>query len=219
MDFIFWLIDLVMHLDKHLSYIIQTYGAWSYLILFLIIFCETGLVVTPFLPGDSLVFVIGTFAARGDFNLIIITLMLMIAAISGNTLNYYIGRLVGVKIFEKEKIIFFKKKHLIRTHEFYVKYGGKTIIIARFMPIIRTFAPFVAGIASMPYWRFQTFNIIGGVSWVLTFMLGGYFFGNIPVVKNNFTLVIFLVIFISLLPGVIGYLSHKFNTSKGESTK
>ncbi len=203
------LFEFVMHIDVHLSEIIQSYGTWTYLILFLIIFCETGLVVTPFLPGDSLLFAVGTFAARGDFGLTWILLILTIAAVVGDTVNYWIGDFVGPKIFSKEHVRFLNKEYLERTHEFYEKYGGKTIIIARFVPIIRTFAPFVAGIGSMTYWHFISYNVIGGVVWVAAFILAGYFFGNIPMVKNNFTLVIFAIIVISVLPGIIEFLRQR----------
>lgn len=203
------LFEFVMHIDVHLSEIIQSYGTWTYLILFLIIFCETGLVVTPFLPGDSLLFAVGTFAARGDFGLTWILLILTLAAVVGDTVNYWIGDFVGPKIFSKEHVRFLNKEYLERTHEFYEKYGGKTIIIARFVPIIRTFAPFVAGIGSMTYWHFISYNVIGGVVWVAAFILAGYFFGNIPMVKNNFTLVIFAIIVISVLPGIIEFLRQR----------
>lgn len=204
-----FLFEFIMHIDVHLSEIIQSYGTWTYLILFLIIFCETGLVVTPFLPGDSLLFAVGTFAARGDFGLTWILLILTIAAVVGDTVNYWIGDFVGPKIFSKEHVRFLNKEYLERTHEFYEKYGGKTIIIARFVPIIRTFAPFVAGIGSMTYWHFISYNVIGGVVWVAAFILAGYFFGNIPMVKNNFTLVIFAIIVISVLPGIIEFLRQR----------
>ncbi len=204
------LFEFIIHIDVHLSEIIQGYGAWTYLILFLIIFCETGLVVTPFLPGDSLLFAAGTFAARGDFSLMWLCVLLSIAAILGDTVNYWIGSFAGPKIFHKEHVRFLNREYLDRTHKFYEKYGGKTIIIARFVPIIRTFAPFVAGIGSMTYWHFISYNVIGGVTWIAAFVLAGYFFGNIPMVKNNFTMVIFAIIIISILPGVIEFIrQHK----------
>jgi membrane-associated protein len=208
-------IDLLLHLDKHLAAIIQQYGVWTYLILFLIIFCETGLVVTPILPGDSLLFATGAFAATGALNISTVLILLTIAAIVGDTLNYWIGAYIGPKAFYSEKSRFFKKEYLIRTHEFYEKHGGKTIIIARFMPIIRTFAPFVAGIGKMTYARFLSYNVIGGILWIALFTLGGYFFGNIPVVKRNFTLVILAIIILSILPGVIEFIRHK---RKGEAS-
>jgi membrane-associated protein len=209
MQFISKLIDIVIHLDKHLSALIQNYGLWTYLVLFVVIFCETGLVVTPFFPGDSLLFAAGSFASLGALKVGWLFLILAAAAVIGDTVNYWIGHYVGPKAFHKEKARFFKKEYLERTHQFYEKYGGKTIIIARFIPIIRTFAPFVAGIGKMTYWKFISYNVIGGVGWVAIFVFGGYFFGNIPVVKRNFTIVIFAIIFISILPGIIEYFRHK----------
>lgn len=209
MDLIIGLFDFIMNIDKHLTEIAKDYGTWTYLVLFLIIFCETGLVVTPFLPGDSMIFVIGALAASGELNLLSITLLLIAAAILGDTVNYHIGKFIGPKIFHKENVRFLKKEYLVRTHEFYERHGGKTIIIARFIPIIRTFAPFVAGMGSMSYGRFIAYNIIGGIVWVTLFIFGGYFFGNIPLVEENFTLVILAIIFISVLPGVIAFLKSK----------
>ncbi|HPF20989.1 MAG TPA: DedA family protein [Syntrophomonas sp.] len=197
------LLDLIIHLDKHLIYLINTYGVLVYAIIFLIIFCETGLVVTPFLPGDSLIFVLGALGASGQINLPAICVILMTAAILGNMTNYQIGRFIGPKIFERDSGLFFKKEYLIRTHAFFEKHGGKTIVIARFMPIIRTFAPFVAGIGEMDYARFTFFNLIGCVAWVAIFLIGGYLFGNVPGVQNNFTLVIFAIIFVSLIPAIV----------------
>ncbi len=203
------LIDLFLHLDKHLNEIILQYGTFTYLILFLIIFAETGLVVTPFLPGDSLLFAAGTFAASGSLDPFILFLLLSVAAIIGDSVNYAFGKYVGPKIFEKNKIKFLKKEHLDRTHAFYEKHGGKTIIIARFIPIIRTFAPFVAGIGSMTYGKFIAYNIIGGIIWVGIFVFGGYFFGNLPFVKNNFSIVIVAIIIISVIPAVVEFLRHR----------
>lgn len=214
MELIQQFIDLILHLDKHLNDIIQQYGMWTYSILFLIIFCETGLVVTPILPGDSLLFAAGTFAATGSLQVEWLLLLLSIAAVGGDTLNYWIGAYVGPKIFHKENVRFLNKEYLKRTHEFYEKYGGKTIIIARFMPIIRTFAPFVAGIGKMTYGKFISYNVIGGIVWIFSFTLGGYYFGNIPVVKKNFTLVILAIIFISVLPGIIEFLRHHRRASR-----
>ena len=205
MELISKLIDLFLHLDKHLNSVIQDYGVWTYLILFLVIFCETGLVVTPILPGDSLLFAAGALSATAGsaLDVRLVYLLLTIAAIVGDSTNYWIGRFIGPKVFSSEKIRFLNKKHLDRTHEFYEKYGGKTIVIARFMPIIRTFAPFVAGIGKMSYARFLTYSVGGSIAWMATFIFGGYFFGNIPVVKNNFSLVIIAILIISVMPAVI----------------
>ena len=209
MEFIKSLTDILLHLDVHLDLVIRNYGFWTYGILFLIIFLETGLVVTPFLPGDSLLFAAGTFAALGSLNVMWIIILLSIAAIAGDTANYWIGHATGPKVFTKEKSRLFNKKHLQRTQQFYEKYGGKTIIIARFVPIVRTFAPFVAGIGSMTYGRFIAYNVIGGVGWVLILALGGYFFGNIPVIKRNFSLAIGAIILLSILPAFIEFFCHR----------
>jgi membrane-associated protein len=209
MELIKALVEILMHLDTHLDLVIRSYGTWTYGILFLIIFLETGLVVTPFLPGDSLLFAGGTFAALGSLDAKWLVISLSIAAIAGDTVNYWIGHAVGPKVFTKEKSRFLNREHLYRTHRFYEKYGGKTIILARFIPIIRTFAPFVAGIGSMTYRRFIIYNVSGGIAWVAMFVLGGYLFGNIPVVKQNFSLVIFAIIFLSILPGIIEFLRHR----------
>lgn len=205
--------DILIHLDKYLDSIIRSYGTLTYGILFLIIFCETGLVVTPILPGDSLLFATGTFAALGSLDVGLIIILLSIAAIAGDTVNYWIGYLVGPKVFAKEKSRLFNKEYLDRTHRFYQKYGGKTIIIARFIPIIRTFAPFVAGIGRMTYKRFIAYNILGGIGWIATFVLGGYFFGNIPLVKNNFALIILAIIIISVLPAIIEFVRQRHQPS------
>lgn len=209
-------IDFFLHLDKHLNVLIEHFGIWTYLILFLIIFCETGLVVTPILPGDSLLFAVGTFAAMGSLSVGWVVMLLIIAAILGDTANYWIGSFVGPKIFQRQHVRFFKKEHLERTHQFYEKYGGKTIVIARFIPIIRTFAPFVAGVGKMTYGRFLLFNVSGGAAWIGLFVLGGYFFGNLPIVKRNFTLVIFAIIFISIMPGVIEFLRHRRRSAQSQ---
>ncbi len=208
MELIKTIVDLFMHLDKNLGLVIQNFGVWTYLILFLILFAETGFVITPFLPGDSLLFVAGAFAASGSFELKTLIILLTLAAVLGDTLNYQIGQLDGPKVFSKE-VRFLNKNNLERTNQFYKKHGGKTIIIARFIPIIRTFAPFIAGIGAMTYWRFLLYNVIGGLTWVSSFVFGGYFFGNLPIVRNNFTLVIFAIIFISIMPGIISYLQTK----------
>lgn len=202
-------IDILLHLDKHLGSIIQQFGIWTYLILFVVVFLETGFVVTPFLPGDSLLFAAGAFAAIGAFDVKWLMLILMAAAILGDTANYWIGHTVGPKVFQKETSRFFKKEYLDRTHAFYEKHGGKTIIIARFVPILRTFAPFVAGIGRMSYGRFITYNVIGGIGWVVIFVTGGYLFGNIPAVRKNFSLVVAAIILISVVPIGVEYLRHR----------
>jgi membrane-associated protein len=209
MEVIKYLIDLFLHLDVHLNDIIIQYGTLTYVILFVVIFCETGLVFTPFLPGDSLIFAAATFAAKGTFNVNYLFLILLAAAVLGDTANYWIGHLIGPKIFQKENVRFLKKEYLERTHKFYEKYGGKTIIFARFIPIIRTFAPFVAGIGSMTYSKFIVYNIAGAAAWVAIFVYGGFYFGNISFIKHNFSVVIIAIIFISILPGIIGYLKQR----------
>ncbi len=205
MEWIGTLIGLFVHLDRHLNDLVASYGGWSYAILFLVIFCETGLVVTPFLPGDSLLFAVGALCATTPLRVEGLFLLLSIAALLGDTVNYWMGHYVGPRIFDKEKVRFLNKEHLRRAQAFYEKYGGKTIVIARFVPIIRTFAPFVAGIGCMRYGYFMAYNVIGGLIWVTTFLFGGYFFGNLPWVKTNFTLVILVIIILSILPGVIEY--------------
>jgi len=205
MELIKYFLDLLLHLDKHLVELVNQYQSWTYGILFLIIFCETGLVVTPFLPGDSLLFAIGALASKGQLNVFLVFVLLSIAAIIGDTVNYWIGNMVGPKVFSSERSRWLNRKHLERTHEFYEKYGAKTIIIARFIPIIRTFAPFVAGIGKMSYGKFLLYNIVGGIAWIAIFTYAGYFFGEIPVVKRNFTLVIFAIIFISVLPAIFEF--------------
>ena len=209
MDLIRQLIDVLLHLDRHLSTVIQDYGMWTYLILFLIIFCETGLVVTPILPGDSLLFAVGTFAARGALDVNLVVTLLSLAAVAGDTLNYAIGYRLGPQVFRKEGVRFLNREYLDRTHQFYERHGAKTIVIARFVPIVRTFAPFVAGIGRMSYSRFIAYNVAGGVGWIVILVLGGYAFGNIPVVKQNFTLVIFAIIILSILPGVVEFLRQR----------
>ena len=202
------LIDFILSIDIHLGNLINEYGLLIYAILFAIVFIETGLVIMPFLPGDSLLFAAGAFAAIGDINLLLVILIFVIAAILGDSLNYYLGLKAGPAIFRKESGIFFNKKYLVATDAFYKKHGGKSIIIARFLPFIRTFAPFVAGIGKMNYARFLGYNIGGGILWVLLFVLGGYFFGTIPIVKENFSLVILLIIIISVAPIIIKALIH-----------
>ncbi len=196
--------DIFLHLDQHLKPILETYGSWTYLLLFAIIFCETGLVVTPFLPGDSLLFAAGAFAASGSLSLAILIVSLIAAAVLGDTVNYWVGdklgpRLLTVKI---KGFRLIKPEHLAYTHEFYEKYGGKTIIIARFVPIVRTLAPFVAGLGTMSYGRFMSYNVVGGVAWVVICTVAGFFFGNLPFVQDNFSLVVLAIIFLSVLPAV-----------------
>ena len=199
------LIDLFLHLDKHLGEVIQNYGVWTYTILFLIVFCETGLVVTPILPGDSLLFAAGAFAARGSLDLSILILLLLIAAILGDAVNYHIGRMIGPKVFEKKDSKIFRQEYLEKTQKFYERYGGKTIVIARFVPIIRTFAPFLAGVGQMGYAKFALYNITGAVIWILSLTLAGYFFSELPFVKNNFSLVVLAIIVLSILPAVVEF--------------
>jgi membrane-associated protein len=196
--------DFVLHLDVHLAELTNTYGVWVYGLLFLIIFCETGLVATPILPGDSLLFAAGAIAATGSLNPHKIVLLLLCAPLLGDNCNYWIGHFLGPKVFKKEKSLFFNPEYLLRTHRFFEKHGGKTIIIARFLPIIRTFTPFVAGIGRMRYLKFLLFSIAGAILWVPTLVYCGYFFGNIPVIKKNFTLVIFAIIIISVIPALVG---------------
>lgn len=216
MEVINFLIDFVLHLDEYLNVIIVNYGSWTYGILFFVIFLETGFVVTPFLPGDSLLFAAGTFAALGSLNPVVLFILLSSAAVIGDTVNYSIGSFIGPRAFSGD-IKFLKQEHLDRTHEFYEKHGGKTIILARFIPIIRTFAPFVAGVGSMTYGHFILYNVVGGITWVALFIFGGYFFGNLPLVRNHFELVIITIIVISLLPPVFEYLkSRRESRQKGE---
>ena len=204
------IIDFILHIDEHLSRIIELYGSLTYLILFIIIFAETGFVITPFLPGDSLLFIAGAFAAKGSLSISWLLILLIFAAILGDTVNYFTGHYLGEKAYKSR---FLKKEHLEKTEYFFKKYGKKTIIIARFVPIVRTLAPFVAGVGRMQYATFVTFNICGGILWVTLFLLTGYFFGNVPAVEENFTLVIFLIIFLSILPPVYEYAK---NTRKGK---
>jgi membrane-associated protein len=207
-------VDFFLHLDRHLADVIANYGAYTYGLLFLIVFLETGLVVTPLLPGDSLLFAAGTFASAGSFHVGLLFLLLSGAAILGDTVNYAIGHYLGPKVFHFPKSRFFNPDHLRRTHTFYEKYGGKTIIIARFVPIIRTFAPFVAGIGAMSYARFLAYNVVGGALWVAVCVFSGYFFGNLPFVKRNFSLVIVAIVVISVLPAVVEYLRHRYAARK-----
>lgn len=215
MDIVNTVIDFVLHLDQHLNEIILAYGAWTYALLFLIIFMETGFVVTPFLPGDSLLFAAGTIAALGSLNVWLLFGLLFIAAVVGDTVNYWIGNKIGPRAFDTD-IRFLKREYLERTQEFYEKHGGKTIILARFVPIVRTFAPFVAGVGTMNYGRFLTFNVVGAFLWTSIFIFLGYFFGNIPFVKENFELVIIGIVLVSVVPMVIEYVRSK--TRKAEFT-
>jgi membrane-associated protein len=199
MDLLKQLIDVFLHIDKHLEEITRNYGAWTNALLFLVVFCETGLVVTPFLPGDSLLFTAGALASLGTLNVWLLFLLLALAAVLGDTANYWIGKRIGHRAFDGS-VKFLKKEHLTKTEAFYEKHGKKTIILARFVPIVRTFAPFVAGVGSMTYGTFLAYNVIGGVAWVAICVFSGYFFGNIPIVKQNFSLVILAIIGISVLP-------------------
>lgn len=205
MDLIAGFLDLVVHLDRHLLALAQDYGTGIYAVLFLIVFLETGLVVTPFLPGDSLLFVAGTIAAAGDLHVHGLVLLLIVAAIIGDSVNYAVGSYLGPRVFRFEDSRFFKRAYLERTHAFFERHGGKTIIIARFVPIIRTYAPFVAGIGTMSYRHFLLFNVTGGLLWVASLTYAGYFFGNLPVVKDNLTLVIVGIIVLSIMPGIIEF--------------
>ncbi|MCS7280928.1 MAG: DedA family protein [Desulfobacterota bacterium] len=210
MEFLGAFFDFVLHIDKHLGSLIAQYGSWIYLLLFLIVFLETGFVVTPFLPGDSLLFACGTFCALGALDMEKVIILLSLAAIIGDTVNYWAGALLGPRVFRREDVRFLNKKHLERTQRFYEKYGGKTIVIARFVPIVRTFAPFVAGIGKMNYPKFLFYNVTGGVAWVVICTYLGYYFGNIPIVKSNFSLVILAIIIISLLPAIVEYVKIRF---------
>lgn len=203
-------IDIILHLDKYLNQITQEYGIWTYAILFLIIFAETGLVVTPFLPGDSLLFAVGALAATDSLSITSLFILLWLAAVLGDTVNYWTGSKFGEKILPKEDRFFYKKEYLTKTQEFYHKHGKKTIILARFVPIIRTFAPFVAGIGKMNYPTFIAYNLIGGFAWMVLLLFSGYYFGQVPIIKNNFTIVIFAIIIFSILPGIIEFVKHKY---------
>lgn len=209
MEFLQSAIDIFLNLDEHLLSVVSQYGSLTYALLFIIIFMETGLVVTPFLPGDSLLFATGALSGGGALNIGFVFILLSFAAILGDTLNYWIGHRLGLKVFKKDNARFFKLEHLEKTRRFYAKYGGKTIILARFIPIVRTFAPFVAGVGKMHYGQFLTYNVVGGLLWVSLFTFGGYFFGNLPFVKENFHYAIVGIIVISVLPAVYEYMRHK----------
>jgi membrane-associated protein len=210
MDLLTSLLDIAMHLDVHLQELVAQYHTGIYAILFLIVFVETGLVVWPFLPGDSLLFVSGALAAAGDMDIATLMIVLICAALTGDNVNYGIGRLVGPKVFHYERSRWFNPAHLSRAHEFYERHGGKTIILARFMPIIRTYAPFVAGIGAMPYLRYLGFCVAAAILWVVSLCLAGYYFGNIPIVKNNLSIVIVLIVLVSISPGVFAWLKSRF---------
>jgi membrane-associated protein len=214
MELIKSFIDFVLHVDVHLLELSREYGVWMYAILFLIVFCETGLVVTPFLPGDSLLFAVGSLTALGVLRVDLIITLLIAAALCGDNVNYWVGRLAGPKVFSREQSRLFNKAYLTRTQEFYARHGRKTVIIARFVPIVRTFAPFVAGIGRMTYRSFITFSIVGATLWVVVFVFTGYYFGNLPVVKQNFTLVIAAIVLISLIPGVVEFLRQRKNATE-----
>jgi len=199
------LAQIFLHTDEQILNLFQNYGSLTYLILFMIIFIETGVVVMPFLPGDSLLFVAGTIAGAGSLNIFLLFFLLSLAAILGDSVNYSIGKLIGPKIFKRESGLFFNKKHLKKTQKFYDKHGTKTIILARFVPFVRTFAPFVAGIGKMNYKKFLLYNCVGGIIWAGLFTIGGYFFGNIPIIKENLTIAILFIIFLSILPGIIEF--------------
>jgi membrane-associated protein len=209
MDLVHWFVDFFLHLDRHLAEVIQAYGTWTYALLFTIVFMETGLVVTPFLPGDSLLFAAGSFAALGALDVRLVFALLAFAAVLGDNVNYAIGHYLGPKVFHYERSRFFNPDHLRKTHRFYERYGVKTIIIARFVPIVRTFSPFVAGIGAMRYPRFLAFDVVGGILWVGVCLFAGYFFGNLPIVKKNFSLVIVAIVLISVMPAVVEYLRHR----------
>lgn len=209
MELLHTLTDLILHFDDHLTAIIQQFGIWTYVLLFMIVFLETGVVIAPFLPGDSLLFVAGTLASRGAFDISWLVISLCIAAILGDTVNYMIGKALGPKVFSRDNSRFFKKEYLEKTRLFYEKYGGKAIILARFIPIIRTFAPFVAGVGTMHYGQFITYNIVGGIVWVTLFTLAGYFFGNLTFVQENFHTAVVAIILLSVVPVILEFIKHR----------
>lgn len=209
MEIVAALWDLALHLDRHLAAFVAQHGVWVYALLFVIVFCETGLVVTPFLPGDSLLFVVGALAAAGGMDIGTVMAVLILAALCGDNVNYWIGRWVGPRIFKARESRWLNPKHLERTHAFYERHGGKTIILARFVPIVRTYVPFVAGLGAMPYLRFLAFSVVGALVWVFSLCLAGYFFGNLPIVKNNLTVVILLIVLLSISPGIVAWLRRK----------
>ena len=209
MDLLLQFVDIVLHLDKHLAVLVQDYGPWIYAILFFIVFAETGFVVTPFLPGDSLLFVAGALAALGGMDILLLMATLVSAAVLGNQVNYHIGRFIGPKVFHWEDSRFFNKASLQKTHAFYEKHGGKAVVISRFLPLFRTFVPFIAGVGTMRYAAFTAFNVAGAVLWVVSLSLAGYWFGNVPWVKQNLSAVIVGIIVVSLIPVVIGWWQHR----------
>ncbi|HEX5612262.1 MAG TPA: DedA family protein [Burkholderiales bacterium] len=209
MEIVAALWDLAVHLDRHLAAFVAQHGVWVYALLFVIVFCETGLVVTPFLPGDSLLFVTGALAAAGGMDIGTVMAVLILAALCGDNVNYWIGRWVGPRIFKVRESRWLNPKHLERTHAFYERHGGKTIILARFVPIVRTYVPFVAGLGAMPYLRFLAFSVVGALVWVFSLCIAGYFFGNLPIVKNNLTVVILLIVLLSISPGIVAWLRRK----------
>ena len=213
MELLLSLIDILLHLDRHITDLVATYGVWIYLILFCVIFAETGFVVTPFLPGDSLLFVAGAVAALGGMDILWLNVLLLLAAVLGNSVNYAIGRYLGPKVFQWEQSRFFNREALLKTHAFYEKHGGKTLVISRFLPIFRTFAPFVAGIGAMDAARFTLFNVVGALAWIVSLTLAGYWFGNLPWIKQNLTLVILGIIVVSLLPVIIGAINARRSAS------
>ncbi len=209
MEIIKSFVDLFLHLDSHMAQMVAQYGQWIYAIVFAVVFCETGLVITPFLPGDSLLFVLGALAAQGSLELKFLIPILIVAAIAGDALNYQIGRRLASSVLENKKLPFIKKEYLDRTREYFEKYGTKTIIIARFIPIVRTFAPFMAGVGKMPYTTFTLFNVAGGIFWVLAGVFAGFFFGNLPFVSEHFSLVVLAIVAISLIPAVLEFMKHR----------
>lgn len=209
MELLLQFVDIILHLDKHLAMLVQQYGTWIYAILFVIIFAETGFVVTPFLPGDSLLFVAGALAALGGMDIGLLIATLLVAAVLGNQVNYHVGRFIGPRVFQWEGSRLFNRSALEKTHAFYQKHGGKTVVISRFLPIFRTFAPFVAGVGAMGYARFTAFNVAGAVLWVVSLTLAGYWFGNVPWIKQNLSVVILGIIVVSLIPVVVGWWQHR----------
>lgn len=210
------LIDVILHLDRYLNVIVQSYGMWTYALMFIIIFCETGLVVTPFLPGDSILFATGALASIGVLKVFPLFIVFYLAAVIGDTANYHIGKKIGAKILEKENIKFINREYLDRAHVFYKKHGSMTIVLGRFIPIIRTFVPFVAGIGEMNYSKFITYNILGGFVWVALFLGGGYFFGNLPFIKEHFSFVVIAIIIISVIPGIAAFIKERRTEEKNE---